>query len=236
MDKLVALKGKVPMTDSRLIAKAFGQEHRFTYELITNHKEQLERFGVLRFETVKPKTGRPMNICLLTEEQALMLLTYTRSRKETDDLRERLIKEFTSMRKALLQIANQKQNQEWLSNRSKSKGFRKATTDSIKRFVDYAESQGSKNASRYYGNISKMENASLFFIEQKFPNLREVMNNRQLSFIQSADTVVSEAIIEGMEKQMPYKDIYKLAKERVISLSTLIPKTNIPLLIEEQES
>lgn len=98
MDKLVTMRYEMPMTDSRLLADEFGQAHRFTYELAVNHKEQLERFGVLRFETVKPKTGRPMNIVVFTEEQALMLLTYTRSRKETDDLRHKLITQFTAMK------------------------------------------------------------------------------------------------------------------------------------------
>lgn len=123
MDKLVTLKDKVPMTDSKLLAKAFGQAHRFTYELAMNHKKQLERFGVLRFETVKPKTGRPMNIIVFTEEQALMLLTYTRSRVETDDLRHRLISEFTLMKTYI-------QRQE--TSRLVGIEIRKGLTDSVK--------------------------------------------------------------------------------------------------------
>ena len=219
--------------DSRIIAEGFGIEHRSLYKLVLNHKTQLEAFGLLRFEIAKPKTGRPASYALLTEEQSLLLLTYTRSTTNTDFYRHKLIKNFTSMRKALLELSLNKHNQEWLSNRSKGKIARKTTTDVIKSFVEYAGNQGSKNAARYYCNISKMENSSIFLILQKFPNLREVMDNRQLSFIESVDTIVSEALREGMEQKLPYKEIYQLAKSRVISLSNLIPKTTIPIGIED---
>ncbi|MDC7221553.1 MAG: Rha family transcriptional regulator [Spirochaetales bacterium] len=235
MSNIVKMKGQDLLVDSRVLAQEFGQAHRFTYELISNHKEQLERFGVLRFETVKPKTGRPMKIFLLTEQQSLMLLTYTRSRKETDDLREKLIREFSTMRMALMEVSLNKQNQAWLENRERGKLTRKDATGVMKTFIEYAKSQGSKNADTYYMSFSKMENAALFFVMQKFPNLRDVMDNRQLSFIQGADTIVREAIREGMEKEMFYKDIYQLAKKRVLTYSELIPKTSIPMAIPENK-
>ena len=99
MNKLVENVNGIPMTDSRILANEFGQNHKHTYELIKNHIDALEMFGVVLFETDKGDIGRPTNIALLTEEQALMLLTYTRSREKTDRLRHKLISEFSAMKK-----------------------------------------------------------------------------------------------------------------------------------------
>jgi phage regulator Rha-like protein len=233
MKSLVEIKGTEPMTDSRILSEAFGLEHRLLMKLIDSHKEQIEHFGVLHLESVKPKTGRPMTIAILNERQSLILLTYTRSRKETDYLRIKLIEDFDKAKKALMEISLNRKNQEWLTNRDEGKLQRKSTTDIIQKFVDYANSQGSKSAKMYYMNISKMENKALFLIQQKFPNLRDVMNSRQLSFVKSADIIVEEAIREGMEKEMFYKDIYKLCRERVESFSDLIPRTSIPMMISD---
>lgn len=232
---MVEIKKSVLVVDSRVLAESFGQEHRFVYRLVLSHKNQLERFGVLRFENVKPKTGRPMKIAYLTESQALMLLTYTRSRKETDDLRERLITDFMRMRKALMEVSLNKQNQQWLDFREDGKLQRRQTTDVIQRFVEYATGNGSKHAQRYYANISTMENRALFFIGQRFPNLRDAMNGRQLSFAKSADIIIEEAISEGLSSRMPYKDIFQLCKNRVERFAELIPKTTIPMSLESPD-
>lgn len=65
---------------------------------------KLKQFGVVRFENAKPQTGRPMQISYLNEPQALLLLTYTRSRPATDNLRHKLIKDFMSMRRAFSRL------------------------------------------------------------------------------------------------------------------------------------
>lgn len=232
MNKLVKLKNNIPVADSRAISEEFGQEHRNTLVLIDGHKNQLERFGTLSFQTIKPKIGRPSRVFFLTEKQCLMLLTYTRSRIKTDNLRVKLINEFTAMRETLLRIANNKQNEEWLSCRTKGKEIRNSATAVVKDFVEYAKNQGSKSAEMYHVNISKMENKALFFVTEKYPNLRDVMDKRQLSFIQSADTITREALIEGMDSELFYKDIYKLAKKRIEALSELIPITSIPMRVK----
>lgn len=235
METKLEIIGKSVYADSRVIADGFGLEHRSVYRLILSHKKQLESFGLLRFQIAKPKTGRPQSYALLNEEQALLLLTYTRSNQETDYFRQKLISQFTKMRKALLEISLNKNNQKWLDERKEGKLQRKQTTDIIKQFVDYATEQGSKNAQRYYANITSMENKALFFIEQKFPNLREVMTDRQLSFIKSADVIIEEAIREGLSEKMPYKEIYKLCKKRAETLADIIPKTLIPMQISNNE-
>ena len=44
---------------------------------------------------------------------------------------------------------------EWQANRTTGKVMRRELTDAIQQFVQYAESLGSKNATRYYGNYDR---------------------------------------------------------------------------------
>ncbi len=83
---------------------------------------------------------------------------------------------FEAMEKVLLQQATQKQSAEWIAQRAAGKITRLEETDTIQQFVEYATAQGSTSANRYYCNISKMQNKALFILEQKFPNLREILD------------------------------------------------------------
>ena len=72
-----------------------------------------------------------------------------------------------------------------------------------------------------------MENNALFFIEARYKNLREIMTIKQLMQVATADDVIEKAIQEGMDSGMHYKDIFKLAKERVIAFATIIGKSQL---------
>ncbi len=45
--------------------------------------------------------------------------------------------------------------------------------------------------------------------------------------VSTADDVIEKALREGMDKKMPYKDIYKLAKDRVVSFADIIGKSHV---------
>jgi hypothetical protein len=128
-------------------------------------------------------------------------------------------KQFVQMRKWILEQKTQKANRHYLETRNQSKIGRIQETDVIKIFVEYATKQGSKSANKYYMAISKMENQAFFIIKEKFTNVREILNIQQLNKITVADMIVRQALIEGMDKEMFYKDIFQLAKKRVIDLS-----------------
>jgi hypothetical protein len=73
-----------------------------------------------------------------------------------------------------------------------------------------------------------MENKALFLLEQKYTNLRDVLNIHQLSTVKSADMIVMKALNDGMEQKRHYADIYKLAKLRIESFAEIIGKTLVP--------
>ena len=123
-----------------------------------------------------------------------------------------------------------KQTNVWVETGENQKLTRKVETDVIKSFVDYAINQGSSNANRYYSKLTKMENNALFIIKDKFPNIKDVLTPIQLMNSSVCNEIVINALLEGMEKEMFYKEIYQMAKQRVEIFASVMPKTPVPMI------
>lgn len=231
MPNLVTLKNNEPQTTSLIVSEQLNRTHKGIIRLIRDRENDFNEFGTLRFENAKSK-GRPTEFVYLNEQHLTFLIMMLRVKQSENDkvlqFKKKITKEFFKMRKWILEQKIQKANQEYIEMRKQSKIGRRLETDIIKQFVEYATKQGSKSANKYYMNISKMENKAFFIIKEKFKNVREILNITQLSKIMYADIVVRQALIEGMEKQMFYKDIYQLAKNKVIQASNSLPKEIIP--------
>jgi phage regulator Rha-like protein len=221
MNNIVEIRKNEAVVESTIVAKGVGNEHRAVLQLIRQYEKELKEFGTLAFEMRKSK-GRPQEIYMLNEPQVYFLMTLMRNNEIVTKFKVALVKEFIRMKKTLISLEVMHQNQQWQQARVEGKAIRREETDVIKSFVEYAVIQGSTNAVRYYSNISKMENKALFIMEQKFPNVRDVLNHQQLSTLKVADKMVMDTLQEGMEKSMHYKDIFQLAKERVEQLASLV--------------
>lgn len=218
-NNLIALKNEKLYVSTSIISKKCNVEHRAVLQLIKTHKNDIEDFGKLIEDKEKIPKGRPLNVFLLNEEQFTFLITLMQNSKTTVKAKKLITKEFFRMRKWILEQKTQKQNQQYIETRNQSKIGRRQETDIIKIFIEYAKKQGSKSADKYYMIFSKMENAAFFILKEKFKNVREILNIRQLSKIIIADMIVKQAIIEGMENNYFYKDIFQLAKKRVVEMS-----------------
>ena len=224
MSNLVLLKNNQPLTTSLIVARELKRTHKSIGNLIKQYRKDFDELGnkVIEFE-MSQKHGKPTIIYYLNEQHLTFLIMMLRVKQNENDkvleFKKRITKEFFNMRKWILEQKTQKQNQQYIETRNQSKIGRKQETDIIKIFIEYAKNQGSKSANKYYMAISKMENQAFFILKEKFKNVREILNITQLSKIIIADMIVRQAIIEGMEKEMFYKDIFQLAKKRVIEMS-----------------
>lgn len=72
------------------------------------------------------------------------------------------VKAFHAMRAVLLERASPI----WQDTRSLGKEIRRRETDAIKRLVDYATAQGSRNATRYYTSLSKLADKTAGIVER----------------------------------------------------------------------
>lgn len=88
--------------DSRQVAYHLGVQHESSMKLIRAYRADFEELGVLRFEIGKPsagtKGGRPEEWVLLTEDQAYLLLTYSRNTPRVRALKVALVKAFRVIR------------------------------------------------------------------------------------------------------------------------------------------
>ena len=234
MTDLVKIVKDVPVVSTLDIWKELGVEHSAIIKMVRKYESEFLEIRTFGFEILK-SGGRPTPFCHLDEEQATFLITLMKNSPVVVKFKLRLTREFYRMKKALLNLASQNQNAEWLEARNSGKLARKVETDALQRFVDYATSQGSTHAERYYCNVSKMQNKALFFVEQKFNNIRDILNLNQLAIVVNADDIVTKALEDGMDRKLPYKAIYQLAKTRIEAFAELRGKTLIPALNEHKQ-
>lgn len=91
-----------PRVDSRQVAYHLGVQHESSMKLIRGYRADFEELGVLRFEIGKPsagaKGGRPEEWTLLTEDQAYLLLAFSRNTPRVRALKVALVKAFSITR------------------------------------------------------------------------------------------------------------------------------------------
>jgi phage regulator Rha-like protein len=229
---LVKLVEGEPMVSTLDMWQSLEVEHHALVKLIRKYEDRFASMASSGFQILNLKQGksggRPTPYYLLNEMQTTFLITLMRNSEVVVSFKERLTKEFYRLRKMLSKLATQRDNSEWIQARKLGKVQRKIETDVIKEFVEYATRQGSKKAETYYMNISKMENKALFLVEQKFTNLREVLDFTQLALVSVADTIVLKALRDGMENGLDYHDIYDLARDRVVELGKIHGKSVVP--------
>lgn len=202
---IVRIKNEL-RTDSRLLAGFLDHRHRTILENIDKYASELKQIGRLAFETGTLETNggkQKQRYALLSEDQCYFLLTLMRNNERVVAAKLALVKAFSEARAQLARrdIA-----------RLDGKEVRRMETDSIKALVEYASANGSKSADRYYASITKMTN-SLLGIES---GQRENLSASELKQVAIVEGIVDLAIRDGLKAEMPYKDIYQLAKARAV--------------------
>ena len=91
--------------------------------------------------------------------------------------------------------------------RAEGKIIRRVETDAIKEFIEYAKNNGSQSGERYYAIITKATNSILGISAGE----RDSLTTNQLEHLAMVERVIASALMQGIEKEMNYKDIYKLA-------------------------
>ena len=94
--------------------------------------------------------------------------------------------------------------------RNEGKIIRRVETDAIKEFIEYAKNNGSQNSERYYTIITKATNEILSIKKGQ----RDSLSAGQLDHLAMVERVIANALTQGIEKGMNYKDIYKLASSK----------------------
>ena len=115
-----------PYTTPEVIAEHTGIEYRSISDLIRRNKSDLEFFGVLRFEIVKPtssKGGRPKKIYHLNEQQATTLITFLDNTPQVKAFKVALVAEFFKLRD---------EKAKWQVQRLSEKPIKRELQDAVK--------------------------------------------------------------------------------------------------------
>ncbi len=237
MTGLVFIDGKFIFTTSLIVSNGIGIEHRAVVQLLKKYESDFIDLESSTFKMRKFKTkGRQGELFELSEIHATFLLTLMRNSKKIVKFKKNLTKEFYHQRSVISELIAQQKDPNWQNVRFDGKIVYKQKTTVINQFVDYATKQGSTSAKRYYSNLAKMENNALFFVEQKYTNLREIMTIKQLMQVSTADDVIERALIDGMNNDLDYHDIYKLAKSRIVSFADIIGQSPVHNLLENNKA
>ena len=90
-----------PRIDSRVLAQHLGNRHQHVRELLTNYTDDFRELGILRFQTGEIRgRGQPEKYAMLNEDQAYLLLTYSRNTATVRTLKIRLVKAFREARQS----------------------------------------------------------------------------------------------------------------------------------------
>ena len=224
--ELVHTKRNEVFTNSKIIADMLEVNHSDllrTVERVIKRQENNKLHSGLKYpqkfieSSFKNKMGRTYKMYELNEQAYLKLTMQLSGYEKAEIVQDQMIEAFTMMKQQILNM----QNNSWISKRDEGKQIRQKETDVIKDFIEYAIKQGSNNANKYYMNITKMTNKALELLMQTddYKPLRDLATITELGFIQMLDLRAMQAIEDGMNRQLPYKEIYKYAKEEVEKLS-----------------
>lgn len=191
----------VARVDSRLLAANMGKTHVSLFELVKDHRADFEQLGLIRFQTGEILgRGRPEQYTMLTEDQAYLLLTYTRNTVRTRQLKIKLVKAFGEARRI-------------------------ARVHSTEYLPDYhalhnqihALASGSPNEHFVHANVNRLINKAVGIEAGQ----RTVLKSAPLSLL----TVTQAIAAKAFEGAKDHHEGYERAKQALTSFAAMIEVT-----------
>jgi len=224
-NELVQVKKWEIFTTSELIAKKLEVKHihllKTIYKLIKNlegRKLPLKYSKKFIETTFKHwKTKIEFRWFLINESAFSILIMQLWNYKKALEIQEQFVEQFFLMKKVL----QNQSNNSWIESRKQWKILRKEETDVIKQLTEYAEKERWKPITYpLYSTYTQMTNKHLQFIVdcKEWKPIRDLSWVRDLWFIMIVDDRCKNVIIDWIKRKLPYKEIYRYAKEEVSKL------------------
>ena len=118
-----------------------------------------------------------------------------------------------SIKKNGFYVASEK-DEIWLGIRQETKQVRKNEISMIQKFVDYAISQGSQNAKRYYTHLTNLANKRCGIESRE----RDKADQRTLLRLKSLETLIDMRLETLINKNIPYKEAFADVKDLIGSI------------------
>lgn len=86
--------------DTRMLAEHLGNQHKNVFELVKNYKADFEQLGKVAFQTEALLSGQLEKFALLNEDQAYLLLSFSRNTATVRSLKIKMVAAFRDARNA----------------------------------------------------------------------------------------------------------------------------------------
>jgi len=193
---LIDSKGE-PRVDTRLLAEQLGLQHPSVYKLVNDYQDDFEAIGKVRFEIGPSAAGQKIRFALLNEDQAYLLLTYSRNTKKVRELKVKLVLAFREARQSKTQ-----DTAEYLP-----------TYHALHELI-HEKAAHSKNERFVHTNINKLVNKTVGI---------EPGTRSKLPFPKKALLVVAQSVAaSAMGKAVDHHDGYQNAKEALGRLGQVL--------------
>lgn len=178
------------------------------------HKDRIDKFSVLtkltgtdgkRYETYLYSAKGVYEICRWSRQLA------------ADAFYDHVYDILEGLRLGYLRLSLERQSSHWQATRLESKTNRRLKTDEIKALVEYAKTNGSKNADKYYVNFTKLANKVVGIP----PDSRDAITTNQLNNLILIEHIIGEIIKSGIRTGSYYKDIYQACKKQLEQFTTI---------------
>lgn len=116
VSNLVEVSEDQPVTNSLIIAQVLERPHYGVVQLVRQHEESLNEFGLVKFEIAPRKSDtlndtfemcrgaiKPLAVAILNEQQATLLISFMSNTPKVVDFKIKLVKAFYDMRMKLEQ-------------------------------------------------------------------------------------------------------------------------------------
>lgn len=205
MENLINVKNEEAVTTSLQIAEKFEKRHKDVLRAIENLVAQnCAAKKMFKRDSYKDERGKEQPVFFMNRD-GFSLLAMGFNGKKALEWKLKYIEAFNAMEKILME----KHTQTWLDSRLKSKLTRKAETDVLKKFVEYARENGSGNADKYYIIFSTLANKAANVTNR---NMATTFQLNSLTFIESI-------ILHTVECQLllgtDYHEIYQKCKKAI---------------------
>ena len=211
MDELVYLERDEAVCSSLDVSDCFGKRHDNVLRMIgglLKNEETQKMFKKSYYVDSQNKQQYPM---YLMNRDGFSLLVMGFTGKKALDWKLKYINAFNQMEK----IIRERQSQSWIESRSVGKLSRKAETDVLKQLVEYAKRQGSEHADMLYMTYSKLANKAVGVTDRETATTQQLMN---LSFVEN---IILNMVQDGIQQELPYKEIYRNVKDRLAVVGRL---------------
>lgn len=213
MNELVYLKNDAAVCDSLQVAEKFGKRHadviRAIENLIKNDPTQncVRCFKKSKYKDAKGE-WRPM---YFIDRDGFTFLIMGFTGKDADIWKWKYIEAFNQMEKFI----QEKNTATYQRADQAEKATRRAETDVIREFVEYARAQGSTHADHYYTNYTRLAYKAAGITD------KATAAGIQLDDLSLVEHLIAHTLRTGMAAGRNYKEIYQDCKDRLKAIQYL---------------